>query len=85
LSADRAIGPLIRQAFIAAGLPLGLVFVVLATIYLGVATPTEGGAVGVTGALLLGLARTRLNLERLQQAMVATGILVSGLMFLLMG
>ncbi|MBN8945111.1 MAG: TRAP transporter large permease subunit [Rhizobiales bacterium] len=85
LSTGRAIGPLVGQALIAAGLPLGLVIVVLATIYLGVATPTEGGAIGVTGTLLLGLLRSRLTLEKLHQAMVATGILVSGLMFLLMG
>lgn len=85
LAISRAVGPLIGQALVAAGLPLGLVMVVLATIYLGVATPTEGGAIGVTGALFLGLLRTRLSFEKLHQAMVATGILVSGLMFLLMG
>ena len=31
--------------------PLALIFLVLGTIFLGIATPTEGGAMGATGAL----------------------------------
>jgi tripartite ATP-independent transporter DctM subunit len=73
------------EAAIAAGFPIGLILLVLASIYFGVATPTEGGAVGVTGALLLGLLRRRLNLRNLQQAMNATGILCSSVIFLLFG
>ena len=37
--------------------PLALIFLVLGTIFLGVATPTEGGAMGATGALILALAQ----------------------------
>ena len=33
--------------------PLFLIFLVLGTIFIGVATPTEGGAMGATGALVL--------------------------------
>src|SRR5881296_4314411 len=33
--------------------PLALIFLVLGTIFIGVATPTEGGAMGATGALVL--------------------------------
>ena len=33
--------------------PLGLIFLVLGTIFLGIATPTEGGAMGASGALLM--------------------------------
>jgi tripartite ATP-independent transporter DctM subunit len=73
------------EAAIAGGFPIGLILLVLASIYFGVATPTEGGAVGVTGALLLGLLRRRLNLRNLQQAMTATGILCSCVIFLLFG
>jgi TRAP-type mannitol/chloroaromatic compound transport system permease large subunit len=36
--------------------PLALIFLVLGTIFLGVATPTEGGAMGATGALIMALA-----------------------------
>src|SRR5436190_16917365 len=41
--------------------PLALIFLVLGTIFLGWATPTEGGAMGATGALLLALINRRLN------------------------
>ncbi|MCK7578052.1 MAG: TRAP transporter large permease subunit [Chromatiales bacterium] len=42
-----------------------LIFLVLGTIFLGVATPTEGGAMGAAGALLLGAARGALTLRLL--------------------
>ena len=42
--------------------PLALIFLVLGTIFLGVATPTEGGAMGATGALIMALARRRLSI-----------------------
>ena len=35
--------------------PLFLIFLVLGTIFIGVATPTEGGAMGASGALILGV------------------------------
>ena len=35
--------------------PLALIFLVLGTIFLGVATPTEGGAMGASGALVMAL------------------------------
>jgi len=41
--------------------PLALIFLVLGTIFLGVATPTEGGAMGATGALILALINRRLS------------------------
>ena len=37
---------------------LGLIFLVLGTIFMGLATPTEAGAMGVVGALRAGLAPT---------------------------
>ncbi|HET7864660.1 MAG TPA: TRAP transporter large permease subunit, partial [Burkholderiaceae bacterium] len=52
--------------------PLALIFLVLGTIFLGVATPTEGGAMGAVGALLMAVARKRLNLRLMQQAMDST-------------
>jgi TRAP-type mannitol/chloroaromatic compound transport system permease large subunit len=41
--------------------PLALIFLVLGTIFLGWATPTEGGAMGATGALILALINRRLS------------------------
>lgn len=65
--------------------PLVLIFLVLGTIFLGVATPTEGGAMGVLGALLLAWANRRLNLKMLVQAMEATAKLTSFVVFILVG
>ncbi len=65
--------------------PLGVVLAVLGSIYFGVVTPAEGGAVGVTAALLLGLAKRRLTGRSLREAMDAAGILCSGVIFLLLG
>ena len=42
--------------------PLFLIFLVLGTIFIGVATPTEGGAMGASGALILGAAQAPADL-----------------------
>jgi TRAP-type mannitol/chloroaromatic compound transport system permease large subunit len=65
--------------------PLGLIFLVLGTIFLGIATPTEGGAMGSTGALAMALARKRLDLKLLRQAMDATMKLSCFVLFILIG
>jgi len=65
--------------------PLGLIFLVLGTIFLGVATPTEGGAMGATGALIMALARKRLSLPLLKQAMNTTAKLSTFVVFILVG
>jgi tripartite ATP-independent transporter DctM subunit len=65
--------------------PLLLIFLVLGTIFLGIATPTEGGAMGATGALILALARKRLNLRLLRQAMDSTAKLTTFVLFILIG
>ena len=43
--------------------PLALIFLVLGTIFLGIATPTEGGAMGAIGALVMAFARGRLSMR----------------------
>jgi TRAP-type mannitol/chloroaromatic compound transport system permease large subunit len=65
--------------------PLLLVFLVLGTIFLGVATPTEGGAMGAAGALVLAIARKRLNLKLLGQALDASARLSIFVLFILIG
>jgi tripartite ATP-independent transporter DctM subunit len=65
--------------------PLALIFLVLGTIFLGVATPTEGGAMGATGALVMALARRRLSWKLLRQAMDATAKLSTFVVFILIG
>ncbi len=65
--------------------PLVLIFLVLGTIFLGIATPTEGGAMGAMGALLLALARRRLSFPLLHQAMDKTAQLTCFAIFILIG
>lgn len=65
--------------------PLILIFLVLGTIFLGIATPTEGGAMGATGALIMALARRRLNLPLLKQALEAAARLSCFVLFILIG
>jgi TRAP-type mannitol/chloroaromatic compound transport system permease large subunit len=65
--------------------PLGLIFLVLGTIFLGIATPTEGGAMGSAGALAMAFGRRRLNLKLLRQAMDATTKLSAFVLFILLG
>ncbi|HSB25954.1 MAG TPA: TRAP transporter large permease subunit [Burkholderiaceae bacterium] len=65
--------------------PLALIFLVLGTIFLGVATPTEGGAMGAVGALVMAISRRRLNLKLLRQAMDTTMKLSSFVVFILLG
>jgi tripartite ATP-independent transporter DctM subunit len=65
--------------------PLALIFLVLGTIFLGVATPTEGGAMGATGALIMALARRRLTWRLLRQAMDTTAKLSTFVVFILIG
>ena len=65
--------------------PLTLIFLVLGTIFLGVATPTEGGAMGAVGALALALAKRKLTLPALKQAMDSTARLTSFVIFILIG
>jgi TRAP-type mannitol/chloroaromatic compound transport system permease large subunit len=65
--------------------PLALIFLVLGTIFLGVATPTEGGAMGATGALIMALARRRLSWKLVKQAMDTTAKLSTFVVFILLG
>jgi GntP family gluconate:H+ symporter len=65
--------------------PLLLVFLVLGTIFLGVATPTEGGAMGAAGALVLAISRRRLGWELLKGALDSSARLAIFVMFVLVG
>jgi tripartite ATP-independent transporter DctM subunit len=65
--------------------PLLLIFLVLGTIFLGIATPTEGGAMGATGALIMAIARKRMNISLLKQAMEKTAKLTTFVLFILIG
>jgi len=65
--------------------PLLLIFLVLGTIFLGIATPTEGGAMGAVGAFLMAMSRKRLSLSLMKQALTSTTKLSSFVVFILVG
>jgi TRAP-type mannitol/chloroaromatic compound transport system permease large subunit len=65
--------------------PLGLIFLVLGTIFLGIVTPTEGGAMGAAGAILIALAKGRLSFELTRQAVDSTAKLSAFVLFILVG
>lgn len=65
--------------------PLALIFLVLGTIFVGIATPTEGGGMGAVGAILVALINRRLSWKLLRQAMAHTTRLSCFVMFILVG
>ncbi|HRP75440.1 MAG TPA: TRAP transporter large permease subunit [Rhodocyclaceae bacterium] len=65
--------------------PLALIFLVLGTIFLGIATPTEGGAMGAVGAMIMAVARGRLDYKRVREALQSTAKLSVFVMFILIG
>ena len=76
---------LLRRALLSMIPPVLLIFLVLGTIFLGVATPTEGGAMGACGALVLAALRGRLTMPVLRQSMDTTAKLSCFVMFILIG
>jgi TRAP-type mannitol/chloroaromatic compound transport system permease large subunit len=65
--------------------PLALIFLVLGTIFVGIATPTEGGAMGAVGALVLAIAKRRLTFDMLKHALNYTAKLSAFVLFILIG
>src|SRR6202795_4008000 len=65
--------------------PLFLIFLVLGTIFIGVAAPTEGGAMGASGALILGALKRRLTWDLVRQATEQTAKLAAFVVFILLG
>ena len=65
--------------------PLILIFLVLGTIFLGVATPTEGGAMGALGAVVLALVKRKFSMDLTRQALDSTAKLASFVLFILIG
>lgn len=65
--------------------PLLLILVVLGSIFAGVATPTEAGALGAVGAMLLAAANGRLSGSNLRATAESTLRITSMVVFLLVG
>ena len=62
-----------------------LIFLVLGTIFMGLATPTEAGAMGAVGAIALAALHGRLTWDLVRQAMTSTMTLTSMVVFILLG
>jgi len=80
-----AVTDLGRRVLLVLTPPLFLILVVLGSIFAGVATPTEAGALGAVGAMLLAALRKRLNRRTLDETMHETLRLTSMVVFLLVG
>jgi TRAP-type mannitol/chloroaromatic compound transport system permease large subunit len=81
----KMISPIAEQVTFVMVPPLGLIFLVLGTIFIGVATPTEGGAMGATGAMILAMMKRRLTLDLVRQAGESTAKLSAFVLFILVG
>jgi len=64
---------------------LGLIFLVLGTIFMGLATPTEAGAMGVVGALALAFSYGTLNWKLLYEGMSSTMRITAMVVYILIG
>ncbi len=78
-------GALARQVAVVMAPPLVLILVVLGSIFAGIATPTEAGALGAVGAIALALSRGRLTMKAVKDTMDATAKLTTMVIFLLIG
>ncbi len=78
-------GALVIKVFTSMIPPLVLIFLVLGTIFIGVATPTEGGAMGASGAIIMALTKRKLSFQLLKQAVESTANMTSFVIFILIG
>jgi TRAP-type mannitol/chloroaromatic compound transport system permease large subunit len=85
LTGNRFLSRMAQQTTFVMVPPLFLIFLVLGTIFIGVATPTEGGAMGASGALILGAAKRRLTWDLVRQATESTAKLAAFVIFILIG
>jgi tripartite ATP-independent transporter DctM subunit len=76
---------LLRRVVVSLAPPLFLIVVVLGSIFAGVATPTEAGALGAVGAMALAAANRQLSMTTLKAAMEETSRLTIMVIFLLIG
>jgi len=76
---------LLRQAVFVMLPPLVLIMFVLGSIFAGIATPTEAGAFGAAGAMLLAIAGGRFSKQRLEETLTESVAMTVMVVFLLIG
>lgn len=84
-SGFKLVSPIAEQVTFVMVPPLALIFLVLGTIFIGLATPTEGGAMGAAGAIILAIMKGRLNFTLVRQATESTAKLSAFVIFILVG
>jgi len=77
--------PLLKKVCMVMIPPLALILVVLGSIFMGVATPTEAGAMGAVGAMVLALVNRKMSGKALRDTMDHTSRLTTMVVFLLIG
>src|SRR5687768_16914441 len=75
----------VRSAALKLAPILLLIGIVLGGIYGGIFTPTESGAAGALGALLIALARRKLTWRKLWDTLIETGFVTVSILFLILG
>ena len=92
LHGPRLLSALAEQVVFVMVPPLLLIFLVLGTIFIGIATPNEGGAMGAVGAMLLAFGKrlsednpARFSFDIVRSATQATAKLSAFVMFILIG
>ena len=76
---------LVKRVFLVLLPPLVLILLVLGSIFAGIATPTEAGALGALGAMGLAAVNRRLSWKALKETMDSTTRLTAMVLFLLIG
>ena len=82
---DMTTGELVMRVLRSMIPPLALILIVLGSIFAGVATPTEAGALGAVGAMALAALNRNMGLTTLKAAMRETSRLTVMVVFLLIG
>ena len=73
------------ELFKTLALPIVLIFLVLGSIFAGIATPTEAAAIGAFGALLIALVNKKVNLHFLKETSEKTAIVSTMIFTILIG
>lgn len=76
---------LLKQSLICIVPPLVLIFLVLGTVFMGIATPTEAGAIGAVGALILAGLQGKLSKKMTFQALNSTVNITTFVIFIMIG
>jgi len=73
------------ELFKTLALPIGLIFLVLGSIFAGIATPTEAAAIGAFGALIIALINGKINFKFIKEASEKTAVVSTMIFTILIG